>query len=148
MQSVKFQSLQSDGAFSLHKNGCKTLDTYFSLTVSYFSMTVQNITLWKMHESLTFVSKKRKKKEKKKHSWPGRRQSRHNQRQWSTMKPTPEYETQSDDLIQQSPTSSNTWVGPFWLFSWRIFLWCEWITCSLAFSPNRKTHYFLFSKNC
>lgn len=62
MQSVKFQSLQSDGAFSLHKNGCKTLDTYFSLTVSYFSMTVQNIRLWKMHESLTFVSKKRKKK--------------------------------------------------------------------------------------
>lgn len=146
MQSVKFQSLQSDGAFSLNKNWCKTLDTYFSLTVSCFSMTVQNIRLWKMHESLKFVSKKRKKN--KKNILAPDAGNQDNQRQWSSMKPTPEYETQSDDLIQQSPTSSNTWVGPFCLFSWKFFLWCEWITCSLAFSPNRKTHYLIFPKNC
>lgn len=56
---------------------------------------------------------------KKKRSCPKCGQSRHNQRQWSAMKPTPEYETQSGKVIQQSPISSNSWLGLFCLYLWK-----------------------------
>lgn len=65
---MKCWCLRSDGAFSLHKkpvafslhkNLCKTLDIYFSLTMSHFSLTVQNTRFWKMHESLTLSLQKK-----------------------------------------------------------------------------------------
>lgn len=74
----------TDDAFLSKKNQ----DIYSSLTVSHFSVTVQNTQVWKMRANICFPKKK-----KKNHSCPEHGQSRHNQRQWSTMKPAPEYET-------------------------------------------------------
>lgn len=72
-----------------------------SLGVSYLSVTVQNSCIWGIKcTRAKFVSKK-----KKKCSCPEHRQSRHNQRQWSTMKPAPEYET-----VRQFNSAITNWL--------------------------------------
>lgn len=72
-----------------------------SLGVSDFSLTVQNSCIWKKKcTRAKFVSKK-----KKEPSCPEHRQSRHNQRQWSTMKPAPEYET-----VRQFNSAITSWL--------------------------------------
>lgn len=69
------------GAFPRKKNQFKTLDIYIPARqcdcTEYSSL--------KNARELTFVAPP--------HSCPEHGQSRHNQRQWSTMKPAPEYET-------------------------------------------------------
>lgn len=118
-----------------------------SLAVSYYSVTVQNSRIWgKKCTRATgkFVSKKGKKSLLAPNT--GNQDTiRGSDQLWNL----PLNMKQSDNLIQQSPTGSNTWLGPFCLLLWKIFLWCGWITWSLALTPNKKPHYFSCSlPNC